>query len=144
MKVELLGDHIELVDSSIDFAKELAVTAELYEAPDEETLRQTVRVMNHHLFGVGQNEHSIIKSGLALIATLDEADVEFMNDREVDQGLVRDVLVRGKIDSFSWFGSLPLSGFGVVMYGVEFIKPERHHADTVFLPVEAIDLRLCA
>lgn len=69
---------------------------------------------------------------------------KLMTDQEVTDAKVTDAIMKGKIDSFEWVGSLSISGIGVRMYAVDFLNPTRHHTETAFIPVEVIDFRLCA
>lgn len=67
----------EVVADSIEFAKEMALALALQnDLPDERMIRETVNVVNQHLFGTAQNERAIIKAFEAYLIPAYEPELE--------------------------------------------------------------------
>lgn len=131
-----------IISDSIKFAKEIAQDVELSALADdrlstEDEIQAAVDVMNHHLLGMEQDERVILQAAEAYLVPTDVIDAEFMTEAEIEAARVKDVLVRARLRSFVWFGSVGLRGFGAALYGVDFINPKIHHTETAFVPLAA-------
>lgn len=136
-----------IVSDSVKFAKEIAQDVELAALADdrlstEDEIQAAVDAMNHHLLGMEQDERVILHASEAYTIPTDEFDTELMTESEIEAAHVADVLVRARLRSFVWFGSVGLRGFGAALYGVDFIDPKMHHAETAFVPLAAVGSRI--
>jgi hypothetical protein len=136
-----------IVSDSITFAKEIAQDVELSALADgrlstEGEIQAAVDIMNHHLLGMEQDERVILQAAEAFTIPTDIIDAEFMTEAEIEAARVNDVLIRARLRSFVWFGSVGLRGFGADLYGVDFIDPKIHHTETAFVPLDAAGARI--
>lgn len=140
----ILGSPVVLGDS-IALALELANALEgCNNLPDEDELKMAVGLMNHQLFGSRQNEHSFIKAEDIYALPSDKADIEFIAEEDIQIARIKNVIIKGKIDSFNWVGSVSLSGFGIRMFDVRFYEPGLHRIETAFVPLRSIEARIAA
>jgi hypothetical protein len=135
------------VSDSITFAREIAQDVELTQLGDdrlstEAELQGAVDIMNHHLHGMEQNERVILKASEVFTIPVDVIEAEFMSDEEIEASCINDVLVRARLRSFLWLGSMSVRGFGLELYGVDFIHPTIHHTESAFMPLAAAEARI--
>jgi hypothetical protein len=138
--------RIDLITDSISFARELSVDLATREYPPTESeIHSAVKIMNQHLRGVKGDVPAIIKADTAYLnLPYDKMDVEFLSDAAIEQAKIEKALMRGRIESFHWLGSQAMTAFGVHLFGVDLIEPERRFLTTAFVPVEAISSQLAA
>ena len=125
---------------SIEFAKEIALESMLRGMVDTEALQATVDIMNHALFGTGDNDIALIKASKAYVLTTDMIEIEFVDEKTSSDSRVIDPIMKAKIDSFKWLGSATISGFGIILMGVSFYRPKIHHVQSAFIPLNRFDL----
>ena len=136
---------IQIVDDSIELAKELAWELELRpNLPSEDDIYGALAVMNGHLFSRQQHGIELIKAAAIFNIPDHDADVAMFEEWEVDQARIDDAIFKAKVEQFIWFGSVTFTGFGLRVHGLNFIEPPIHHIATAFVPVEYIDLKLAA
>jgi hypothetical protein len=135
---------IERVGDSIEFAKEIAFELGLHQqgVPSDDMLVTTLDIMNGHLFGTAQNVRVLLKACEAYLVPTHEFEAMLMPDWEFDASRVPDPIIKAKVDSFEWWATGGFSGFGLRVFGVSFVEPKRHHTETAFVPIDAVDLRL--
>lgn len=131
------------IEDSIEFARELAIDLELSGAPTEGDIHAAVDAMNHHLFGTGANTRALL-SAQELYEDLPtyEMEVELLSEQEIQQAKIEQAIVKAKIDSFYWLGSASVTGFGLQMYGVDILTPVARHSNSIFVPLDAVGVRL--
>jgi hypothetical protein len=86
----------------------------------------------------------LIKAAAIFAVPDHEADVDMIEEWEVRGSRIDRPIFKAKVDQFVWFGSVTFTGFGLRVYGVDFIEPSRHHIPTAFVPVSFIDIKLAA
>jgi len=133
---------IQITDT-IEFAREIASDIQAHELPTEDIIQAAVDVMNHHLFGVRGNTRALLRADAAYLIPTDQIEAELLlTEQEIADARVDNAIMRTKIDSFTWFGSTALTGFGLRTFGVDLLAPEPRHVDTAFIPLEAVGVRL--
>lgn len=138
----LLGPKIESADA-FELAKEMSLAMAFADIPpDEDTLRLMLKNLNSSLMGAKDNKPSIVKAGAAFCITNDEIELEFMSEKHISESMVPEPVMKGNVYSFEWLGSVPLTGFGLRMFDVDFIEPKEDWTETLFIPVETIDYRI--
>ena len=131
------------IEDTIEFARELAIDLELSGSPTETDIQAAVDVMNHHLFGVGANTRALL-GAQELYKDLPtyEAELELLREEDIQQAKIERVIAKAKIDSFHWLGSASITGFGLQVYGVDMLAPIVKHANSAFIPLDAVGVRL--
>lgn len=116
---------------------------ELADNWDEEAIAQTLHLMNKVIMPT-EDRLAIVKSAAAYELPHDDADVETLTEDDVQRARLAEVVVKGKLNYVQWYGSMSLRGFGFRVFNACFLQPERGTAESLFIPVETIDLHIAA
>ena len=136
---------IEIIEDTIEFARELAYEVELRsEPPSEAEILGTLQIMDAQLKGCGENVRSMFTFESAFIIPDFPLEVELMTNQEFATSVVTASVVKARLTHFEWSGNLVDAGFGLRLHGVDFIEPVRRHEPTAFVPLHALGLRLAA
>jgi len=130
------------ITDSIKFAKEIAEDVTSKGLPSEEDIRSAVKIMNERLHGMGQDRRVLLRAAKVFTIPTDEFEADFLSEPEIQQSIVEDAFVKARLRSFIWLGSVSISGFGVNLYGVDFIEPRHHHTESAFMPLDAAGPRI--
>ena len=126
------------ISDSVKFAKEVADDLAGHDLPTESDVQAAVDIMNHHLFGMHHNQRMLLQAGEAYLIQDDAIDLELISEEQIQQSRIENTLMRAKIDSFHWIGSVALQGFGLRVFGVDFVSPKLHHTATAFIPLDSM------
>ena len=137
--------ELYIARNGLELAREIAWELELRpEPPTEADILAALFVMNSSLPNSEPKDYKLIKA-LSLFQIPDhDADIEMLEDYEVEAAKVDAPIVRALPRQYKWFGSVTFTGFGLELFAVEFISPQRHHTETAFVPIDYIDLELAA
>ena len=142
---ETTMSKIEIINDTIDFARELAFEVELRpELPTEQEILSTLEIMDAQLKGSGENVRSLFAFETAFLIPDYSIEVELMEDDEFVASTVPASIVKARLSHFEWSGNMVDTGFGLRLFGVDFVEPVRRHEPTAFVPLRALDLRLAA
>lgn len=130
------------ITDSIKFAKEIEQELESHGLPAEEDIRSAVHIMNEHLRGMHQDNRVILKADEVFTIPTDEMDIELLSEAEIQESRVENPLLKARLRSFIWLGSIGLSGFGANLYGVDFMEPRRPHTESAFMPLASAGPRI--
>lgn len=137
--------ELVLIQDTLDFAKDIAYDLEMREAaPSEYDIVSALQIMDAGIKGAGEDIRTMIALTRAIAIPSCPIDLSLYSDQELTDYEIGASVVRARIDSFEWLGSLMTTGFGIRLYGVDVSEPERKHIPTVFVPLEAVNLRLIA
>ncbi len=125
-------------DCSIELARELALEVELREElATDDNIRHTLDVMNGALVADPiRNGRQLISAGMVFEVPDHDADIEMLEESEVEKAKRENVAFAAKIDHYMWFGCMSFRGFGLRVWGLDYKTPKRAHAGTAFVPLD--------
>ena len=137
---------LELINNSVDFAREISREVELRPGlPSEEDLQAAVNVMNQYLWGVKGDIRATFITDEAYLDLPDSPEtIELFSHNSLRASRLPEAIVRGKIDSFKWLGTTGMNAFGLHMNGVDVLAPVRLKTTNAFLPIDAIGNQFAA
>jgi hypothetical protein len=125
-------------EHSIELARELALEVELRdELASDENIRFTLDVMNGALVADPiRKGRQLISAGMVFEVPDHDADIEMLEESEVEEAKRENVAFAAKIDHYMWFGCMSFRGFGLRVWGLDYKTPKRVHAGTAFVPLD--------
>ncbi|MFT4532444.1 MAG: hypothetical protein ACI9T8_000467 [Candidatus Saccharimonadales bacterium] len=134
---------LHIIQDTINFAREIAFEVELRpDPPSQDQILAALEVMDAQLKDSGENIRSMFGFEAAFLIPDHPLEVELMEEDEYASSVVPASVVKARLDHFEWTDSVTNTGFGLRLFGVDFIEPKRKHATTAFVPLYALDIRL--
>jgi hypothetical protein len=135
--------NIEMIQDSIEFAKEIAYDFELKnELPTDSQIYGALQIMDAQLKGSGEDTRVMLALEHAYLLPSFSIEAALMSDEEVASTVVAQSVIKARLDHFEHVGCVITTGFGIRVFGVDFIEPVKKHAPTAFIPLHALNLRL--
>lgn len=130
---------IEVPDSLIGFAKDLALRHELSGEDREEAVVGTIELLNKVLMPTFGEERTVLRASRLYDLPYYDADVQVLTEEDVMASQLPEALVEGKVEYVQWFASMSLKSFGLRLAEVNFIEPDLPSLPKVYVPIEAVE-----
>lgn len=132
-----------MIHDTIDFAKEIAYNFELRNSlPTDDEIYGALQIMDAQLKGSGDDKRVMLALEQAYLLPSFSIETGLMHDEELASTEVLPSIVKARIDHFEYVGSVVTCGFGIRVFGVDFIEPIRKHEPTAFIPLHGLSLSL--